>query len=877
MTAPAEISLTTAARKQAVKHASSIARQAQRTVAAAATPVKPNPKTGAWALRSRKAWQDDAYAYARQCPELIFAATFVRNATSKVHLVPGVSIDPDTPPSPIDADDSPLSAVEQEQVRVELGRIRSKHGGQARIISRLAVQQFLVGESYLVGKPAVVEENAGLGIAVEPVVESWDVLSVREIEAKGKTLVEKGGAADGSDLILAGPEGSGALGAVIIRVHEEDFSERHEAMSSVQGVLDAMEELAILSRAIRATGKSRIAQSSIVGIPHEISMPPIDPDTGEMGVPPLVEELMEHFINPIGDEGSASAAAPFIITGPADALRAMKDSVITLERPMDGVMAAQRQELRQTIAVGLDLPVEIITGLASSNHWSAWLIDEATFKAHLEPRIVAICDALTVGLLRVALITGHGWTEDRAALVSVWYDASRLVAKPNRENAANDAHDRLVISDQAYAEARGFTTDDMPDEDEIVRRIAAKRSQFDGALSEPFLRTLMPDLTVQRIVPPGQAVTTSDADGLTILEGDGDAGVTPPGTAVTVPTENAPGTSVPTEGPPPEPVTAAASPRKRNRGPALSRRLLDIDRDLRARLEEACDLALNAALVKAGNRLANLAGKGGQETRALAASVGRDRLAATLGPAVVAALGATDEELLADAFEDIAARFDRMTATAQAAVVQEIAGELSLTVEQVEAFVARQAEARGLATVVLTAGLLGLAKERLYAPDMPLPTSGEGAGVSVPVDLVRRAVTVAGGGPAGVASQVQTAEVEVRGGIGIGADVYDIMSRSGARQDEYEWIYGVTRAGKRFEPHVNLTGVRFGNFDDAVLVNTASWPPVSHLTPGDHAGCSCDAFPVWMMADDDQFNPTSSDRPADVDEANAREAARRAA
>ena len=173
--------------------------RARPALTAAATPVTPG-KDGRWHLRAREAWQDDAYAYARAVPELKFAVTFVTNAFGKIRLVPAVQPDPDEPPLPVDAADSPLTPAEQEQVRAELARLRSPRGGQSRIVARLGAQLFLVGECYLVGKPASTPGPLGtqspLGLPepldVQPAPESWEVLSVHELVERGQALVEKG-------------------------------------------------------------------------------------------------------------------------------------------------------------------------------------------------------------------------------------------------------------------------------------------------------------------------------------------------------------------------------------------------------------------------------------------------------------------------------------------------------------------------------------------------------------------------------------------------------------------------------------------------------------------------------------------------------------
>lgn len=69
-----------------------------------------------------------------------------------------------------------------------------------------------------------------------------------------------------------------------------------------------------------------------------------------------------------------------------------------------------------------------------------------------------------------------------------------------------------------------------------------------------------------------------------------------------------------------------------------------------------------------------------------------------------------------------------------------------------------------------------------------------------------------------------------------------IFERYGVTLEAERWNYG-TAARKTFEPHRRLDGKVFQTPDDDVLVNSRSWPPVSHYYPGDHSGC----FPAGTL------------------------------
>ncbi len=48
-----------------------------------------------------------------------------------------------------------------------------------------------------------------------------------------------------------------------------------------------------------------------------------------------------------------------------------------------------------------------------------------------------------------------------------------------------------------------------------------------------------------------------------------------------------------------------------------------------------------------------------------------------------------------------------------------------------------------------------------------------------------------------------------------------------------------------FEPHEDLDGYQFTDWDDDGLANTGDWPDGPYYFPGDHSGCSCDSAVQW--------------------------------
>ena len=94
---------------------------------------------------------------------------------------------------------------------------------------------------------------------------------------------------------------------------------------------------------------------------------------------------------------------------------------------------------------GLDVPKDIVTGLANVKYSNAMQIDESLYKAHIEPLMLLIVDALTVMYLRPYLIA-NGYSPEEVKDVCVWYDPSLVATRNDRAADADMGFDKLAIS-----------------------------------------------------------------------------------------------------------------------------------------------------------------------------------------------------------------------------------------------------------------------------------------------------------------------------------------------------------------------------------------------------------------------------------------------
>src|SRR5690606_4593074 len=106
-------------------------------------------------------------------------------------------------------------------------------------------------------------------------------------------------------------------------------------------------------------------------------------------------------------------------------------------RPLTEIELKREETLIHRIAFGLDAPPELITGYASLNHWTAWMVKDETYQAHIEPLAVRIADTIAALVVRPAL-RAAGVPAPIVDRITVGVDASDLIARPDPGKDADD-------------------------------------------------------------------------------------------------------------------------------------------------------------------------------------------------------------------------------------------------------------------------------------------------------------------------------------------------------------------------------------------------------------------------------------------------------
>lgn len=540
-----------------------------RPLTAAAVQIKVNDKGEYEQFRARRnasssAWQQEAWEYYDAIGEIKYAFNLVASVVSRIRIYPAIVTDSSQAPqalNKVEGVDPRLAAAAERA----LARLDSAYGGQAGLLRDAALNLSVAGECYLVQMP----ERLGSGFP-----ESWDIKSIDEImtDPKGGFRVVGRRESTASNQYSANTTmlNNNSFVGRIWRSHPR-FSD--EADSSLRGLLDLCAELLLLNRTFRATARSRLNAGALYlpdGLAVSSAMPAGDMPYGDEGdVDPALlaqeaeddfeDQLIDAMTTPIKDEDSASAVVPLIIRGPAELGDKIKQ--FKFERSFDPALAQRADRVLERILQGLDVPKDVITGLANVKYSNALQIDETLYKTHIEPLMLLVADALTVVYLRPYLIA-NGYSPSDVEKIVIWYDPSAIATRNDRASDADAGFEKGAISFDTWRRTHGFTDADAPSSDEAVLRMILEKGMITPELTEAIIAGIAPDVVNKaREVQQANSVAPVPPDVSQMLQGGAPEGAPAP-SAPPLPTspEEIAATPAPAEAAPVEAVPAEAAP-----------------------------------------------------------------------------------------------------------------------------------------------------------------------------------------------------------------------------------------------------------------------------------------------------------------------------
>lgn len=845
-----------------------------------------NPEVLRSMASNRQEWQSLAWGYRDLIGELRFALQFRARALSRMSIY-AAQIDPENPHA---EEPIPLSLRNHEDAE-KRARVTVSAELAAAAEEELARLPLSAGYSFL----GVWSENfdtAGecwLHARTDPATgdEVWSIRSVSEVGI-GITSVTV------EDESLAGYARQVDLDTEeLYRLWVPHPQRARFADSPLRAMIDVLEDIVLIGRELRAVARSRIASNGLMLIPRGLtkSHNTLDETTATdpaEAASTFVANFTAGLTAPISNEGHPGAIAPMVLIGELADLEAVRH--VKLDREDSPTLLDKQGKALSRMANGLDVPPEIVTGMAEVNHWTAWQIDSATARHHLEPGARIMVDSLTQAFLRRALIK-RGFPPEEVKLIRAWYDLGGLTENPNRRQDALDAFDRLGIGPEALRDALGFAPEDAPSLEEMLLMIALKQGV------EPATATALLRLHVREEggdAPELESLPSGTPQALPA----GEPRPTPAG----APAAPAPTGGVPVAQRPPNVVASASRPRMCSCGADLtllgtcslgmekhdalirlssassatfaaeegwryrvmleeSARLVEVDRALRSQILAAADQAMVRALEKAGSRLRAKA-TARPELSARLRGVEALAVGKAVGRTQALALNADDGHLLAGAFAALGERFVSWTLAAIETVATRVLRMLGFKIDSPEGRKVTQRLRSDMGARVdqgwerLHEQLLQRASRLVFSlPTEDEQEDGEPVEGTVPPYIVRGALAVVGGLPetsGGLDEYGRSVTGEPVGGLGNGEAVRHELEEHGGYEVGYTWVYGITTQDRRFDPHWDLEAERFAGWTDPKLATAGKYGDRyvwvgENFQPGDHVGCMCDYVPAWAL------------------------------
>lgn len=390
-----------------------------------------------------ESWQRELWDYYDTMGDFGYAVTWRANMVSRVRLRAGY-LDP--------GNDEP-TIVDDGRAAELVAELSSELNSTADVMSTLSTHLDIPGEGWLVGE-TYADRNR------------WQVRSNDEIRRRGDTfqVISETSALGDIEWRDLAPD------HYLVRIWRPHKRFRHLAYSPAKAARGALRELELANRHIQAQYLSRLASAGVIIFPDEITFP-VRPEFQD-AVDPFVREWIETASEAIKTPGTAASIVPIPMRVPGEYIDKIKHIDFTLK--LDEKIIEKRDAARRALASMINVPTELLFDAGSLNHWGLWQLEESAIKVHISPDVEIMTNGLTLGYLHPRL-KAEG--EDDWERWVVWYDASEIIARPDRSNNVLKAYDRFEVNGRTLRREIGLTEDDAPTskelQDMVLKRLAS--------------------------------------------------------------------------------------------------------------------------------------------------------------------------------------------------------------------------------------------------------------------------------------------------------------------------------------------------------------------------------------------------------------------
>lgn len=399
-----------------------------------ASAVKVDPQDSEQRRMRSLEWQDASFVWAKKIPELNYASRFYSRMLKRLRILPALRDEQDR--------NTPIESGPAVEI---LDRIQDPGGGRSQILGQYGRLMFIVGEGYLFGR----ELNTD--------IERWAFVSAKEVERVNDEILWRPTEQGEPKVYRAG------VTAELYRMWTPDPERSGDPEAPMRSVLEIAEELSILTKTVKATALSRML-SGLLKIPAEISFGSEEPGTDEDAeMHPLLRDLIEHVTGVVENVGMPESLAPWIVEGAAEFLEQL-EWLPMHDAEKDYMEKDLRLEAVKRMATGLDMPAELLMGLADANHWGARQIMHAAWQSHGAGVAEQFCDDLAEAYLRPAL-RAEGFADWKRVVIT--YDDADVVVSPDRSEDAHQVFKNLGISWEGYRKQTGTPEAYAPSDEEM--------------------------------------------------------------------------------------------------------------------------------------------------------------------------------------------------------------------------------------------------------------------------------------------------------------------------------------------------------------------------------------------------------------------------
>lgn len=383
-------------------------------------------------------WQSECWDMYDNVPEFRSGCNWISNVASLAVIKVGKRVDGEIKTDPAQA---------SEAARRAIGTLASGMEGQEELIRQVVLHFSVAGECYYVQRSKHELDPP------ETPEEVTQIVSVDEMEGSGEIWYIK---RDNAERIPLGNDD------VVIRLWKPHPKRHLEPDAPARAALPAMREIRRMDAHIQSQQTSRIMAGRLLAVPSEIQVRKEPGDT-RSDAEVLTQQMGDIMTGSIDEPGNSDNLVPVVMSAPAETLGAIR--LIDFWGTLDEKAQEGREKAVARLAVGLDMPTEILTGMSDMNRWGTWQIEESSVKIHIAPMLRLLCGIFTVAWL-------HPYTKDPSDVL--YADTSSMRIRPNRSKEAIELFNLQQLSPEALVRETGFSREDLPDEDELKQMILLK-------------------------------------------------------------------------------------------------------------------------------------------------------------------------------------------------------------------------------------------------------------------------------------------------------------------------------------------------------------------------------------------------------------------